>query len=262
MADDLVRQEIDDGVGRLTLNRPEVHNAFDDRLIGQLTAALLSLEADRRVRFVVLAAAGKSFSAGADLAWMQRMAGYTERENLEDARALAGLMSTLDRLAKPTVALVQGAAFGGGVGLIACCDVAIASQAATFSLSEVKLGLIPAVIGPYVAAAMGPRAARRFILTAERISAQQALHHGLVHEVVPADRLEETARHFLDHLAQGGPQAQAAAKDLIQFLAGKPIDRAMIEETAERIARIRVGDEAREGLAAFLEKRKAAWQFE
>jgi methylglutaconyl-CoA hydratase len=171
-------------------------------------------------------------------------------------------MSTLDRLAKPTVALVQGAAFGGGVGLVACCDVAIASEAATFSLSEVKLGLIPAVIGPYVAAAMGPRAARRFILTAERFSAQQALHHGLVHEVVPADRLEETARYFLDHLAQGGPQAQAAAKDLIQSLAGKPIDRAMIEETAERIARIRVGNEAREGLAAFLEKRKAAWHFE
>jgi methylglutaconyl-CoA hydratase len=260
MADDLVLQEINGGVGRLTLNRPAVHNAFDDRLIGQLTAALLSLEADRRVRFVVLAAAGKSFSAGADLAWMQRMAGYTERENLEDARALAGLMSTLDRLAKPTVALVQGAAFGGGVGLIACCDVAIASEAATFSLSEVKLGLIPAVISPYIVAAMGPGAARRFILTGERFSARRALHHGLVHEVVPADRLEETGRHVLDHLAQGGPQAQADAKDLILSLAGKPTDRAMIEETAERIAWIRVGEEAREGLAAFLEKRKPGWQ--
>jgi methylglutaconyl-CoA hydratase len=262
MADDLVLQEIGGGVGRLTLNRPEVHNAFDDRLIGQLTAALLSLEADRRVRFVVLAAAGKSFSAGADLAWMQRMAGYTEQENLEDARALAGLMSTLDRLAKPTVALVQGAAFGGGVGLIACCDIAIASEAASFSLSEVKLGLIPAVISPYIVAAVGQGAARRFILTGERFSAQQALHHGLVHEVVPADRLEETGRHVLDHLALGGPQAQAEAKDLIQSLAGKPTDRAMVEATAERIARIRVGEEAREGLAAFLEKRKAAWQSE
>lgn len=262
MADDLVLQEIGGGVGRLTLNRPEVHNAFDDRLIGQLTAALLSLEADRRVRFVVLAAAGKSFSAGADLAWMQRMAGYTEQENLEDARALAGLMSTLDRLAKPTVALVQGAAFGGGVGLIACCDIAIASEAASFSLSEVKLGLIPAVISPYIVAAMGQGAARRFILTGERFSAQQALHHGLVHEMVPADRLEETGRHVLDHLALGGPQAQAEAKDLIQSLAGKPTDRAMVEATAERIARIRVGEEAREGLAAFLEKRKAAWQSE
>lgn len=260
MSDQLVLQQIDKGVGRLTLNRPKVHNAFDDALIGELTAALLALEADPQVHAVVLAAAGKSFSAGADIAWMQRMAGYSERENLEDARALAGLMSTLDRLAKPTVALVQGAAFGGGVGLVACCDIAIASEAATFSLSEVKLGLIPAVISPYVVAAMGPRAARRFILTAERFSAQQALHHGLVHEVVPADRLEETARHFLDHLAQGGPRAQADAKDLVLSLAGRPIDRALVEETAERIARIRVGEEAREGLAAFLEKRKPGWQ--
>ncbi len=260
MSDQLVLQKIDKGVGRLTLNRPEVHNAFDDTLIAQLTAALLSLEADRRVRVVILAAAGKSFSAGADLAWMQRMAGYSEAENLEDARALAGLMSTLDRLAKPTVALVQGAAFGGGVGLVACCDIAIASEAASFCLSEVKLGLIPAVISPYVVAAMGPGAARRFMLTAERFSAQQALNLGLVHEVVPADRLEETAEHILDHLAQGGRRAQAEAKDLVLSLAGRPIDRALMEETAGRIARIRVGEEAREGLAAFLEKRKAEWQ--
>jgi len=260
MSDQLVLQRIDAGVGRLTLNRPEVHNAFDDALIGQLTAALLSLEADWRVRVVVLAAAGKSFSAGADLAWMQRMAGYSEAENLDDARALAGLMSTLDRLAKPTVALVQGAAFGGGVGLVACCDIAIASEAASFALSEVKLGLIPAVISPYVVAAMGPGAARRFILTAERFSAQQALALGLVHEVVPADRLEETGQKVLDHLAQGGPRAQAEAKDLALSLAGRPIDRGLVEETAERIARIRVGEEAREGLAAFLEKRKAEWQ--
>ena len=260
MSDQLVLQRIDAGVGRLTLNRPEVHNAFDDVLIAQLTAALLSLEADRRVRLVVLAAAGKSFSAGADLAWMQRMAGYSEAENLADARALAGLMSTLDRLAKPTVALVQGAAFGGGVGLVACCDIAIASEAASFSLSEVKLGLIPAVISPYVVAAMGPGAARRFILTAERFSAPQALALGLVHEVVPADRLEETGQKVLDHLTQGGPRAQADAKDLVLSLAGRPIDRALVEETAERIARIRVGEEAREGLAAFLEKRKAEWQ--
>jgi methylglutaconyl-CoA hydratase len=260
MSDQLVLQEIDKGVGRLTLNRPEVHNAFDDALIAQLTAALLSLEADRRVRVVVLAASGKSFSAGADLAWMQRMAGYSEAENLADARALAGLMSTLDRLAKPTVALIQGAAFGGGVGLVACCDIAIASEAASFSLSEVKLGLIPAVISPYVVAAMGPGAARRFILTAERFSAPQALALGLVHEVVPADRLEETGQKVLDHLTQGGPRAQADAKDLVLSLAGRPIDRALVEETAERIARIRVGEEAREGLAAFLEKRKAEWQ--
>ena len=262
MSDELVLQRIDKGVGRLTLNRPELHNAFDDRLIAQLTAALLSLEADRRVRFVVLAAAGKSFSAGADLAWMQRMAGYSEAENLEDARALAGLMSTLDRLAKPTVALVQGPAFGGGVGLVACCDIAIASEAASFSLSEVKLGLVPAVISPYVVAAMGPRAARRFVLTAERFSAEEARDLGLVHEVVPADRLEAAGARILALLAEGGPEAQADAKDLVLSLAGRPIGRALVEETAERIARVRVGEEAREGLAAFLEKRAPNWRAE
>ena len=260
MSDQMILQEIEAGVGRLTLNRPELHNAFDDALIARLTAALLSLEADRRVRAVVLAAAGKSFSAGADLNWMQRMAGYSEAENLEDARALAGLMSTLDRLAKPTVALVQGAAFGGGVGLVACCDIAIASEAASFALSEVKLGIVPAVISPYVAAAIGQRAARRYMLTAERFSAERARALGLVHEVVPAERLEETGREILGQLAQGGPQAQAEAKDLALSLAGRPIDRELIDETAQRIARVRAGEEAREGLAAFLEKRKAAWQ--
>jgi methylglutaconyl-CoA hydratase len=260
MADEFVLQQIDQGVGRLTLNRPDKHNAFDDHLIAQLTAALLSLEADRRVRVVVLAAAGESFSAGADLAWMKRVAGYCEAENLEDARALAGLMSTLDRLAKPTVALVQGPAFGGGVGLVACCDVAIAAESASFSLSEVRLGLIPAVISPYVVAAMGPRAARRFVLTAERFTARQACDLGLVHEVVPGERLEEAGRQVLAHLFKGGPRAQSEAKDLVLSLAGRPIDRALVEETAERIARIRAGDEAREGLAAFLEKRKANWQ--
>jgi len=260
MSDEFVHQQIDRGIGRLTLNRPEVHNAFDDHLIAQLTAALLSLEADRRVRHVVLAASGKSFSAGADLTWMQRVAGYSEAENLEDARALAGLMSTLDRLAKPTVALVQGAAFGGGVGLVACCDIAIASEAASFSLSEVKLGLVPAVISPYVVAAMGLRAARRYMLTAERFSAHEARELGLVHEVVPGDRLEERGQQILDHLAQGGPQAQADAKDLVLSLAGRPIGRGLVEETAARIARVRAGEEAREGLAAFLEKREADWR--
>ena len=262
MSDQLVLQEIDEGVGRLTLNRPEVHNAFDDALIAQLTAALLSLEADRRVRFVVLAAAGKSFSAGADLAWMRRMADYSEAQNLEDARALAGLMSTLDRLAKPTVALVQGAAFGGGVGLVACCDIAIGSETSSFAMTEVKLGLVPAVISPYVVAAIGPRAARRYMISAERFSARQALGLGLVHQVVPPDRLEETGKVLFGQLAQGGPRAQAEAKDLALSLAGRPIDRNLVAETAQRIARVRVGDEAREGLAAFLEKRKAEWQSE
>ena len=260
MTDPLILQDIaDDGVGRLTLNRPEVHNAFNDTLVAQLTAALLSMEAERRVRTVVLAAAGKSFSAGADLGWMQRMAGYSEEENLEDARALAGLMSTLDRLAKPTVALVQGAAFGGGVGLVACCDIAIASEAASFCLSEVKLGLVPAVISPYVVATIGPAAARHCILTAERFSADQALRLGLVHEVVPAAQLELAGQRLVGQLAEGGPDAQAAAKDLIASVAGRPADRELIDDTARRIARTRASPEAREGIAAFLEKRKAKW---
>ena len=249
-----------DGTARLTLNRPEVHNAFNDELIAGLTAALLALEADRRVRAVVLAARGKSFSAGADLNWMQRMAGYSREENLEDARTLAGLMSTLDRLAKPTLALVQGAAFGGGVGLVACCDLVVAAEDASFCLSEVKLGLIPAVIGPYVVAALGQSAARRYVLTAERFSAREALRLGLVHEVVPAERLEETGRRLLACLADGGPEAQAGAKDLVFAVAGRPADRAMVEETARRIAGVRAGPEAREGLAAFLEKRKPRWR--
>ncbi len=261
MSEPLFLQEIGaDGVARLTLNRPEVHNAFNDVLIAELTAALLALEADRRVRSVVLAARGKSFSAGADIGWMRRMADQSEAENLEDARALAGLMSTLDRLAKPTVALVQGPVFGGGVGLVACCDVAIAAEEATFCLSEVKLGLIPSVIGPYVVAAMGQAAARRYMLTAERFSARDALRLGLVHEVVPADRLEETGALVLDHLAQGGPGALAEAKDLIFAVAARPADREMVEETARRIARVRAGEEAREGLSAFLEKRAPGWR--
>ncbi len=262
MAEERVIEEIAGGVGRLTLNRPEVHNAFDDQLIATLTAALLSLEADRRVRTVVLAAAGKSFSAGADLAWMKRMADYSEEENLEDARALAGLMSTLDRLAKPTLALVQGAAFGGGVGLVACCDIAIASEAASFSLSEVKLGLIPAVIGPYVVAALGPRAARKAILTGERFDAREALRLGLVHQVVAPEALEAAGEAAVAALRAGGPHAQAEAKDLIFSVSGRPADRALIEETAERIARVRAGEEAREGLGAFFEKRKPKWQAE
>ncbi|MFQ6019048.1 MAG: enoyl-CoA hydratase-related protein [Kiloniellaceae bacterium] len=257
----LVLQEIgDDAVARLTLDRPEVHNAFDDRLVADLTAALLALEADQAVRAVVLAARGKSFSAGADLGWMQRMAGYSEQENLADARALARLLGTLDRLAKPTLALVQGPAFGGGVGLVACCDVAIASEDASFCLSEVKLGLIPAVIGPYVVAAVGQAAARRYFLTAERFSAQEARRLGLVHEVVPASELADAGRRVLSHLAEGAPAAQAAAKDFIFSVAGKPLDRAVIDDTARKIARTRAGPEAREGIAAFLEKRKPSWR--
>jgi methylglutaconyl-CoA hydratase len=207
----------------------------------------------------VLRAEGRSFSAGADLGWMQRMAGYGHAENLADAGALAELMRVLNFLPKPTVSRVQGAAFGGGVGLVACCDIAIASDAVGFSLSEVRLGLIPAVISPYVVAAIGERAARRYFLTAERFGADEALRIGLVHQVVPADQLDSAVDTILIRLSEGGPTAQRAAKDLIFTVAHRPIDAGLIHDTAERIATIRASAEGREGLAGFLEKRKPAW---
>jgi methylglutaconyl-CoA hydratase len=248
-----------DGVARITLTRPEVHNAFNDTLIGELTSVLAGLGTDQRVRAVVLAAQGRSFSAGADLKWMQRTAAYSEAENLKDARALARLMRTLNDLAKPTVALVQGPAIGGGVGLVACCDIAIAAETAKFALSEVKLGLIPAVIAPYVIAAIGQRAARRYVLTAETFSAAEALHLGLVHKVVPDEALEDIGRHMVAALLTGGPSAQVAAKELILEVSGRPFDDDLMEYTAERIAHLRAAEEAREGIAAFLQKRKPRW---
>ena len=249
----------DDGVAWVTLTRPEVHNAFDEALIAELTAVFSGFSTDARVRAVVLGARGRSFSAGADLKWMQRVAQYSEPENLDDARALADLMRTLFELPKPTLALVQGPTFGGGVGLVACCDIAIAAETANFSFSEVKLGLIPAVIGPYIIAAMGARAARRYFLTAETFSAREALRLGLVHEVVPDEALRDIGRKVLKALLKGGPNAQVAAKDLILAISGWPLDDDLVEETAKRIARVRASDEGREGVAAFLEKRKAGW---
>jgi methylglutaconyl-CoA hydratase len=249
----------EDGVATVTLNRAEVHNAFNDTVIADLTGVLRRLGDDDKVRAVVLRAEGKSFSAGADLSWMQRMAGYGHAENLADAGALAELMRVLNFLPKPTVARVQGAAFGGGVGLVACCDIAIASDAVSFSLSEVRLGLIPAVISPYVVAAIGERAARRYFLTAERFGADEALRIGLVHQVVPADQLDSAVDTILTRLSEGGPAAQRAAKDIIFAVAHRPVDAGLIRDTAERIATIRASSEGREGLAGFLEKRKPAW---
>ena len=249
----------DSGVATVTLQRPEVHNAFDDGLIAELTATLAGLDADADVRVVVLAATGRSFSAGADLQWMKRMAQYAEAENLRDARSLAGLMRTLDRLTKPTIARVQGAAFGGGVGLVACCDLAIAARDAVFCLSEVRLGLIPAVISPYVVQAIGARAARRYFLTAERFDATEAQRLGLVNDVVDADDLDAAIARVVKRLLAGGPAAIAAAKALIAVVDNRPIDDAVIDDTAHRIARQRAGAEGREGIAAFLDKRPAAW---
>ena len=260
MSEQLVSVAVDvRGVATLTLNRPQVHNAFDDRLIAALTHELRELEHNAHVRVVVLAAEGKSFSAGADLNWMQRMAKYSEADNIRDAVALANLMRVLDTMSKPTVARVQGAAFGGGVGLVACCDIACASSAAVFCLSEVRLGLIPAVISPYVIAAMGQRNARRYFLTAERFDAQEALRIGLVHTVVDPAQLDATLTQMIDELLKGGPHAIAEAKDLIASVSNRPVDQALAEDTAARIARIRVSSEGQEGTNAFLEKRAPGW---
>jgi methylglutaconyl-CoA hydratase len=252
--------EIDEhGRATITLNRPEMHNAFDDTLISALTGELKRLERDKSVRVVLLAARGKSFSSGADLNWMRRMADYSFEENLTDAMALAELMKTLANLSKPTIALVQGAAIGGGVGLVACCDIAIASENVTFCLSEVKLGLIPAVISPYVAAAIGSRATRRYFLTAERFDAAEAHRLGLVHEVVKPDELDARVERLSHLLLQNGPYAMASVKALVTEVALSYLDDDLIADTAERIAEIRASDEGREGLSAYLEKRKPNW---
>jgi len=256
----LFLEEIDDdGVAWLVLTRPDVHNAFNDTLISELATVLDGLGTDERVRAVVLSARGRSFSAGADLNWMKRMAGYSEEENLNDARALAGLMRTLYELPKPTIALVQGPAYGGGVGLIACCDIAVAAETANFCLSEVTLGLIPAVIAPYIVAAIGERPARRYFLTAEKFTAREARRIGLIHETVPDEALQDTGKRIIRALLKGGPEAQVAAKDLVLAVAARAIDDDVVEDTAGRIARIRASDEAQEGIAAFLEKRKPKW---
>ncbi len=247
-------------VGLVTLNRPERHNAFDDALIAELTDALRTVEADDTIRVVVLSAVGKSFSAGADLNWMRRVAGASQEENRRDAMALAALMRTLAELRKPTVARVQGPAYGGGVGLVACCDIAVATLRSTFALSEVKLGLVPAVISPYVVAAIGARAARRYFLTAETIEASDAWRLGLVHEIAQDDEdLDEKVGNVVDALLACGPAAQAESKSLIRAVMNRPVSLDLIQDTAERIARIRSSPEGAEGVAAFLERRRASW---
>jgi methylglutaconyl-CoA hydratase len=248
-------------IGLVTLNRPERHNAFDDALIAELTDALRSLEAEDTVRVVVLSGAGKSFSAGADLNWMKRMSGFSKDENQRDAMGLGALMRTLAHLRKPTIARVHGAAYGGGVGLVACCDIAVASHGATFSFSEAKLGLIPAVISPYVVSAIGERAARRYFLTGERFDAAEAWRLGLVHDLAPDDdELDGKIGELVEALLECGPVAQREAKDLIRAVASRPVTSELIQDTAERIARIRASPEGRDGVGAFLEKRRASWR--
>lgn len=248
-------------VATLWLNRPELHNALNETLIAELTDAMQALGHDASVRVIVLAGRGKSFCAGADLDWMRRAASYGEQENLADARNLATLLKTIYRSAKPVIARIHGPAMAGGTGLAAVCDIAIATDAARFALTEVRLGLIPATIGPYVADAIGWRQARRYFLSAERISAETALRLGLIHERVSEDALDARVADIAGELAGGAPGALREAKQLLAELRdGSPWDDALLEHTAGRIAAIRTSDEAREGLAAFFEKRPPSWQ--
>ena len=252
--------DIDDlGVAWVRLNNPDRHNAFDDQIIGQLTEAFAGVAGNPNVRVMVLGSEGKSFSAGADLGWMKRMASYSYEENLRDAGALALMLKTLNYMPQPTIARVQGAAFGGAVGLVSCCDMAVAASAANFSLSEVKIGLVPATISPYVIAAIGQRAARRYFVTAERFNAHRALQLGLVNEVVDAEQLDQEVDRLVEAVLANGPEAVIAAKQLVFDVAGKPIDQQLIDSTCESIAAIRVSEQGQEGLQAFLQKRKPHW---
>jgi methylglutaconyl-CoA hydratase len=246
-------------VATIWMNRPDVHNAFDETLITELTQAFAELDADPSVRVVVLAGRGKSFSAGADLNWMKRAAQNGVDENLRDARALAAMLRTIAQMTKPTIARVQGAALGGGMGLASACDMAVASTKAVFATSEVRFGIIPSAISPYVIRAIGARQSYRYFQTAERISAERAREIGLVHEAVEPEQLDAKVQEVVEALLLGGPLSQKAAKDLIVAVNNKPIIDAVVEDTAQRIAHLRATPEARDGISAFLDKRQPAW---
>jgi methylglutaconyl-CoA hydratase len=250
------------GVATVTLNNPEKHNAFDDSIIFALNQLFQAIAGCHDINVMVLASTGKNFSAGADLAWMQRMASYSYEENLSDANALAQMLKNLNFLPQPTIAKVQGAAFGGAVGLASCCDIVLASEKASFCLSEVKLGLIPATISPYVVNAIGQKASRRYFQTAERFFADKAQQLGLVDEIYPLTALDNAVTEMVNTLLANGPLAVRQAKQLALDVAYQDIDEVLIKNTCERIAAIRVSAEGQEGLTAFFEKRQPAWQAE
>lgn len=250
-----------EGVATVTLNRPEVHNAINEVVIARLSEIWDELARAEGVRVVRVEAAGKSFSAGADLNWMRRAADFSEAENVADAKAMGEMLRRLYTLPMPTIALVHGDAYAAGVGMIAACDVAIAVKDAMFGVSETRLGLIPAVISPYVIGAIGARHARRYAVTGERFDAAEAWRIGLVHQVVDdAPALAAAAEGMVGRFVAAAPGAAAEAKRLVRAIAGRPIDDALVDETARRIAARRVTDEGREGIAAFLEKRKPSWR--
>jgi len=248
------------GIATVTLNNPDKHNAFDDGVIAALTQVFDEIAQRQDIKVMILASTGKSFSAGADLGWMKRMASYSYEENLNDANALANMLKALNFLPQPTIAKVQGAAFGGAVGLASCCDIVIASNKASFCLSEVKLGLIPATISPYVVNAIGQKASRRYFQTAERFFAEKAQQLGLVDEIVELTDLDKSVEGMVNTLLSNGPEAVRQAKQLALDVAYQDINDELLQITSERIAAIRVSNEGQEGLSAFFEKRSPKWQ--
>ncbi|MBU3651807.1 MAG: enoyl-CoA hydratase/isomerase family protein [Limnohabitans sp.] len=256
---DMLLQSTDKGVHTITLNRPEIRNAFNDVLIGEIHQAFEAVSRRTDVRCVVLAANGSAFCAGGDLNWMRRMADYTREQNMADAQALAVMLRAIDQCPHPTVARVQGDVFAGGLGLLSTCDMVVSADSATFCLSEVKIGLIPATISPYVVRAIGARAARRYFMTAERFSAAEAHRIGLVHESVPMAQLDATVQALVQALCANSPMAVKDAKRLVETVAGLDISEAMIAKTVSGIADSRASAEGKEGVQAFLDKRKPSW---
>jgi methylglutaconyl-CoA hydratase len=251
---------LDGPLARLTLNRPDMRNAFDETLIAALTGAVKTAADDPQVRVLLLTGAGKAFCAGGDLNWMRKMGTLTDADNRKDATRLADMLHAVWTCPKPIVACVNGDAYAGGMGLVAACDMAVAADSAHFCLSETRLGLLPATISPYVIRALGERASNRYFLTAERFDAATALRLGLVHEVVPAGQALEAAEALCRTLCANGPGAVQASKRLVRDFAGQPLDAGLIADSVERIAAIRSTEEAREGVTAFLEKREPAWR--
>ena len=259
MSSNKLKLEVNDKVANLILDQPEKHNAFDDIIIKEIKDTIDNIGQNPEIRVLVLSGSGKSFSAGADLGWMRRMSEFDEDENFSDARSLADMLNTLNLCPKATIAKVHGPAIGGGVGLIACCDMAIAADTAIFSFSESRLGLTPSTIGPYIIKSIGSRNARRFFLTAERFDALTALEIGLVNVVVPANDLDQYVSDLTKTLSKNSPNAIRECKKLIDYIDGRNIDRPVLEYTAKHIARVRSSDEGKEGITAFLEKRKPNW---
>jgi len=254
-----LKMTIEGRLATVTLNRPEVRNAFNEQSILELTQAFDGLGRSDMVDVIVLAASGAAFCAGGDLNWMKKMAAYTHAENLADARQLADMLRTIYLCPRPVVAKVQGDCYAGGMGLVAACDIIVAAEDAHFCLSEVKLGLIPATVSPYVIKAIGEHTARRYFLTAERFSAPEAQRLGLVHEVTPAGGLDAGVAAIVKSILANSPHAVREAKVLVRDIAGRPVDDALLADTAERIARSRASEQGREGVSSFLEKRKPHW---